>query len=156
MSLDQDHARRDTDLVGDAGVAPSESRWRRMAPPALVVGTLAAATVALHFRDPHAQGSWGLCPSAALGIQCPGCGGLRAVNDLGNLRILDAASSNLLFVASLPLIAYVFLRWTQGRWTGRPWDPSSRSTTVSAVVLVALMVVFTVLRNTPAGSWLAP
>ena len=132
------------------------ARWRRLAPPALVAGGLGLATAALHLRDPHQQGTWGFCPSAALGFWCPGCGGLRAVNDLSNLRVLDAASSNLLFVASLPLIAWIFYRWTSGRWTGRTWDPSERAMTATAVGLIVAMVVFTILRNTAAGSWLAP
>lgn len=127
-----------------------------MVPPAAVVGGLAAATLALHLRDPHEQGSWGLCPLAAVGIHCPGCGGLRAVNDLTNLRVVDAVSSNLLFVASIPFLAWILWRWASGRWSGRPWQPSDRSFTVGAVVLVVAMVVFTVLRNTAAGSWLAP
>lgn len=127
-----------------------------MVPPALVGGGLAAATVALHFRDPHAQGSWGVCPTALLGFSCPGCGGLRAVNDLSNLRVLDAASSNLLFVLTIPLIAYAFVSWARGRWSGRPWIPSDRALNVSAFALAVAMVVFAVLRNTPAGSWLAP
>ncbi|MCG8151574.1 DUF2752 domain-containing protein [Pimelobacter simplex] len=127
-----------------------------MLPPLLVAGGITAATVALHFRDPHDQGSWGLCPSAALGIYCPGCGGLRAVNDLSNLRLVDAASSNLLFLAVIPLFGWVFWRWTAGRWSGRPWDPDSRRLARVTGVMIAVMVVFTVLRNTPYGAWLAP
>ncbi|WP_141013766.1 DUF2752 domain-containing protein [Nocardioides sambongensis] len=134
----------------------AQPRWLRMAPPAMVAGVLGAMTVALHVRDPHSQGSWGLCPSAAVGFWCPGCGGLRAVNDLTDLRILDAASSNLLFVASIPILAYIFYRWAAGRWTDRRWDPSERSTNFSAVALIVLMVLFAVVRNTTAGSWLAP
>ncbi|MEQ6901698.1 DUF2752 domain-containing protein [Nocardioides sp. YIM 152588] len=132
------------------------ARWRRMVAPAAVAGGLAAATLALHLRDPHEQGSWGLCPTAAMGFWCPGCGGLRAVNDLGNLRIVDAASSNLLFVASIPLLAYLFYRWSAGRWTGRSWSPSAEATNRASAVLIVAMVVFSVLRNTPAGAWLAP
>lgn len=132
------------------------SRAVRMALPVAVAGTLAAASLALHLRDPHQQGSWGICASRAfLGIDCPGCGGLRAVNDLTNFQIVDAASSNLLFVASIPFLAYMFGRWTWGRWTQRPWDPSDRAMTWSAMTFVALLIVFWVLRNTPAGSWLA-
>ncbi|KAB2807632.1 DUF2752 domain-containing protein [Pimelobacter simplex] len=127
-----------------------------MLPPLLVAGGITAATVALHFRDPHDQGSWGLCPSAALGIYCPGCGGLRAVNDLSNLRLVDAASSNLLFLAVIPLFGWVFWRWTAGRWSGSPWDPDSRRLARVTGVMIAVMVVFTVLRNTPYGAWLAP
>lgn len=127
-----------------------------MVAPALLAGGLGLATLALHLRDPHSEGSWGICPTAAMGFSCPGCGGLRAVNDLTNLRVLDAASSNLAFVLALPLIAYAFVRWTRGRWTGRSWEPSDRSLKIGSVAVVALLVVFTVARNTPAGSWLAP
>lgn len=146
--------------VGEAAAPPDSAatqrpRWRRMAAPVLVLGGLTAATAALHVRDPHVEGSWGICPTAALGFWCPGCGGLRATNDLSNGELADAASSNLLFVLSLPVIAYVFARWTIGRWTGRPWSPSTRSVNVGATVLIVAMVVFTVLRNLP-GSWLAP
>jgi hypothetical protein len=132
-------------------------RWRKLVLPAAVAGTFVTAAVALHVRDPHEQGTWGMCPTKALlGVECPGCGGLRAVNDLTNLQLLDAASSNLLFVASIPFLAYMFGRWVWGRWTGRSWSPSDRSMTWSAVVLIALMVLFTVVRNTTAGAWLAP
>ncbi|KAA1417882.1 DUF2752 domain-containing protein [Nocardioides humilatus] len=135
----------------------SATRSVRMLPPALVAGGLAAATIALHLRDPHDQGSWGVCPTKTLfGVNCPGCGGLRAVNDLTNLQVIDAASSNLLFVVSLPLIAYAFFRWSQGRWTGRSWDPSERATSVSAFTVIAAMAVFAVVRNLAFGSWLAP
>ena len=136
--------------------AGSGSRWRRMLPPMLAVGGIAAATVALHLRDPHEQGTWGICPTNALfGIECPGCGGLRAVNDLTNLQVLDAASSNLLFVASLPVIVYVFGRWAWGRWRGgrgtRPTAPCPGRPSPSWPSWW-----FHLVRNTPAGSWLAP
>ena len=128
-----------------------------MLPPVLVVGGLAAATLALHLRDPHQHGTWGVCPTYALfGVYCPGCGGLRAVNDLSDLRFGAAASSNLLFIASLPLIVYCFARWAHGRWTGERWQPSQRAANLSGVFLGLVMVVFTILRNTTAGAWLAP
>lgn len=143
-------------VTTDAHQRGHASRWRRMVAPAAVLGGIGAAALALHLRDPHQQGSWGICPSAALGFWCPGCGGLRAVNDLGNLRLADAASSNLLFVASIPVLALVFALWARGRWTGTSWNPSERRTNVAVVALLALMLVFTVVRNTTAGSWLAP
>jgi hypothetical protein len=142
--------------VLETDAPPERSRARRMAAPLVVAGGLTAMTVALHFRDPHDHGSWGFCPLAAMGVYCPGCGGLRAVNDLSNGQVGAAASSNLLFILSLPFLAYAFGRWTYGRWTGRPWQPSTRSMNVTAVVVCAVMLVFAVLRNTSAGSWLAP
>ncbi|WP_028654374.1 DUF2752 domain-containing protein [Nocardioides sp. J54] len=143
-------------LTAPPARASEQPRWRRMVPPVAVAGGLAAATLALYLRDPHDRGSWGMCPTAAMGFSCPGCGGLRAVNDLGNLELGAAASSNLLFVLSLPFIAWVFLRWTRGRWTGRRWEPSDRSLAVAGITVGVLMVVFTVVRNLPAGAWLAP
>ena len=142
--------------VAPPPVLREKSRWVRLAPPALVAATFAAATIALHVRDPHQQGSWGACPTKAFfGVDCPGCGGLRAVNDLTNLQVLDAASSNLLFVASIPFLVYMFGRWSWGRWSGRQWDPADRTMTWAALTFVVLMFAFVVLRNVPAGSWLA-
>ncbi len=130
---------------------------RRMLGPALLIGGLGAATLALHLRDPHEQGSWGICPSAAiLGVYCPGCGGLRAVNDLTNLQVADAASSNLLFVAFVPVVVFVLARWSLSRWRGETYVPRFLATERFAYLLIALMVVFTVLRNLPPFGWLAP
>ncbi len=149
-------------MSGTALVAPLDAarttppRWRRLVTPALVGGGVAGLTVALHFRDPHARGSWGFCPIAAMGYACPGCGGLRAVNDLTNLQVLDAASSNLLFVAAIPFILYVYARWVRGRWTGVAWNPPDRAQLWSAISIVALLVLFTAARNLPFAAWLAP
>ena len=94
--------RRDQVLTGTLAPQPATDvgRWDALRTPLLTIGGLAAATVALHFRDPHSQYSWGMCPSAALGLSCPGCGGLRAVNDLTNGDLAGAASSNLLLVVA--------------------------------------------------------
>ena len=138
-----------------ATFAPAAQRWQRMLAPAITVGGLGAATIALHLRDPHASGSWGMCPSAMLGISCPGCGGLRAVNDLTNFQLVDAASSNLLFVLALPVILFALVRWVTDEWRGTT-RIGPGVTWVATTGVVAVLVVFTVLRNLPAFSWLAP
>ncbi|MBM0127500.1 DUF2752 domain-containing protein [Pimelobacter simplex] len=127
-----------------------------MAPPVLVAGGLAAATLALRLRDPHEQGSWGACPFALAGFSCPGCGGLRAVNDLTHLQFGAAASSNLLVVLALPVAVYALLRWSHGRWTGQAWVVPERRAVVLTCVLLGAMLVFGVVRNTATGAWLAP
>jgi uncharacterized protein DUF2752 len=132
------------------------SRWDRVRTPTLVIGGLAAFTLALHLRDPHQHASWGLCPSAAMGFYCPGCGGLRAVNDLTNGDVAAAASSNLLFIAVLPVAVFLLGRWFLDRWAGRHREPNGRMVVVAAVASGVLAVGFAVLRNLPAGSWLAP
>jgi hypothetical protein len=140
----------------DPSAAAIASRWQRVAAPALTIGGLAAATLALHVRDPHVKYSWGLCPSAALGFSCPGCGGLRAVNDLTHGDVGAALSSNLLVTALVPVAAVLLGLWAVDRWRGRVarWDLDRvRPAAYGFLVVVA---VFTLARNLPAGSWLAP
>src|SRR6188472_1157443 len=108
--------------------APPATRGQRMLAPTATIGALSLLTLALHLRDPHQHGSWGFCPSAALGIYCPGCGGLRAVNDLTDGQVGAAASSNLLLVTLLPLLVFLLGRWAYDRWTGRVRQPSVRLT----------------------------
>jgi hypothetical protein len=137
-------------------LAPAPSRFARLRGPLLTAGTISAATVALHFRDPHVQHSRGVCPLYALtGIYCPGCGGLRAVNDLTNAHVGAAASSNLLFVCAIPFVVALFARWSLAAWQGRRLDLLPPMSTPVRYALLALVVVFTLARNWP-GSWLAP
>ena len=139
------------------GLALRGSRLSRLTPPLAVAGLVLGASLVLHLRDPHQQGSYGFCPWLALtGTSCPGCGGLRAVHDLTDLRLADAASSNLLLVAALPAFAVAWVRSVRQRWTGvlRPWPPG-RVQAVSLVAGVAI-VTFWVVRNLPAAGWLAP
>ena len=127
-----------------------------MLAPTYLVGGLGLATLALHLRDPHDSYSWGLCPSAALGLSCPGCGGLRAVNDLTNLRLADAASSNLALVVAMPILIAAILWWSMARWRGTTVHAPARVRVPATVLAVVLVAGFTVLRNTTAGAWLAP
>ena len=142
-------------LLAPAALAESD-RVRRLAPPLTTIGGLGLATLALHVRDPHSPGSWGFCPSLALfGVFCPLCGGLRAVNDLTNVDLAAAASSNLLFVASIPLIVFLLGRQVVDAYRGvrrrRSWLSSWPVLALGAVLAVA----FTVARNLPAGVWSA-
>jgi hypothetical protein len=84
-----------------ADAAPG--RLQRLASPLAAGGIAAVGALALHVRDPHTAGSWGFCPVALLGLACPACGSLRAVNDLTHLDLSAAASSNLLLVLAVPV-----------------------------------------------------
>ena len=142
-----------------APTAPPPTRRERVRAPALTIGALAATTLALRLRDPHVGGSWGICPSAALGFWCPGCGGLRAVNDLTHGDVASAASSNLLLVVAMPVVVALLALWAVSRWQGRAM-PRLQARAASVVLVAGLGVVgaFTLLRNLPlpAGAWLAP
>src|SRR4051794_2372681 len=100
------------------------SRGERLRGPALAAASVAAATLALHVRDPHVTHSWGVCPLYAVtGLYCPGCGGLRGVNDLTDGHLGQAVSSNLLLVLAIPVAVALFGRWAWGAWSGREVEP---------------------------------
>ncbi|MGN6577308.1 MAG: DUF2752 domain-containing protein [Nocardioides sp.] len=133
------------------------SRARRLQAPALVAGGLLIASIALHVRDPHRSGSWGFCPWLALtGTYCPGCGGLRAVNDLTHGDVLGAASSNLLFVGTVPLIALWWLRRMSDAWRGVRRTVEEHVALRLTLLLVGASLVFWVVRNLPFAGWLTP
>lgn len=134
-----------------------ESRWQRIKAPALLAGAVIGASVALHLRDPHESGSWGFCPWLLLtGTSCPGCGGLRAVNDLTRGDLGAAASSNLLFVGSVPLLLFFWGRWVTDRWNDRRRRPNTRNALIYVGLGLVLTVTFWVVRNLGFAAWLAP
>jgi len=134
--------------------ASTTTRAHRLRQPVGTAAVLGLATLALRLRDPHRHGSWGLCPFKAItGWDCPLCGGLRAVNDLGHGRLIDAAHSNLLFVASIPLLVALWALWLRRGWTGQlgPRLPV-RAVRPLLVAGAVLLLAFTVYRNTPWGA----
>jgi hypothetical protein len=140
-----------TSGVGD------RTRWDRIKGPTLLAGAVLGASVLLHVRDPHQGGSWGYCPWLLLtGTYCPGCGGLRAVNDLTDGDVAAAASSNLLFVVSIPFLVLAWGRTLTDRWRGVVRPTGARRHVVLACSFAAVALAFWVLRNTGAGAWLAP
>jgi hypothetical protein len=130
--------------------------WRGLTRSAAAAGAVAGATALLRLRDPHNPGSYGLCPfEAIIGWYCPACGSLRAVHDLASGRVLEAASSNALLVAVVPVVAVLWAGWAlaacqgqrpSGRW--RAWLPTP--------VLLTVLVAFTLIRNLTVGAELAP
>lgn len=136
--------------------AEEQARSRRMFPVVGVGLGVAALTWALHVRDPHGPGSWGFCPTALVGFACPGCGSLRAVHHLTDLDVAAAASSNLLLVVAAPVAVLLWGRALLRAWRAvdGPW--SLRLPSVLWWALAAVVVIFTVLRNTPWGAGLAP
>lgn len=119
----------------------------------LAVGAAAFAVVAL--VDPNEPGHYPTCPFLALtGHWCPGCGSLRAMHALTQGDLGTAAGLNVLALASLPVLAVIWVRWARRSWTGSP-----RAHPVPAVwlwTLAAAVVVFGLVRNLPFGSALAP
>lgn len=133
------------------------STRRALLAPALSGGVGLAAVALLHARDPHDQGSYGFCPFLSLtGLPCPGCGGLRAVNDLTRGDVVAAVSSNALAVVLVVGLAVLWAAWFVRRAGGRHGAPFTALSTRTAWLVLPVVAVFGVLRTTPWGSWLAP
>ena len=133
-----------------------QSRASLLRDPLLVGGAGLASLALLHVRDPHHSGSYGYCPFLVLtGHPCPGCGGLRAMNDLTNGDFVGAVSSNAMAVVLLGLLFGAWVVWMSRRWRGRRGPLPGLNATAVVWVAVAF-VVFGVVRNTPWGAWLAP
>ena len=124
----------------------------------VLLGAAGLGVVALlRVRDPHDSGTYGFCPFVALtGLPCPGCGGLRAVNDLTHGQVVAAASSNLLAVALVVALFALWVVWLVRRARGQRHAALATVTTRGALLVVTAFAVFGVLRNTPWGAWLAP
>ncbi|MRH90459.1 DUF2752 domain-containing protein [Nocardia sp. SYP-A9097] len=148
----------DTAQAFDAESA-TRPRWLSAGLPLLVGGAVAGGLALLHFRDPHEQGSYGICPFKELtGWWCPGCGGLRGLHNLTEGHVLDAIHSNILL---FPLLLG-FLAWW-GTWLVRGFQGKATPPRLPQVlpkpamwVTMAFLLLYTVLRNTPWGTWLAP
>jgi len=137
-----------------AGPAPVRSRRERMSAPAWTLGSLAVATLALHLRDPHQQGSWGFCPLAMMGIYCPGCGGLRSAHAFAHGDLAAAFGANALAVVGYGIFAVLWAVWLVREVCGRPLRIALRP--VHWWAIGAVLLIFTVVRNLPFGSALAP
>lgn len=129
----------------------------RLAGPLAAIGALAAGTLFIALVDPNEPGHYPGCPTKLLsGLDCPGCGGLRATHDLAHGDIAGALDNNALFVVLVPVIIFFLGRNVFYAWQGRrPPTPSPRVTQWTFTVLVAVMLLFTIVRNFPLGAFLA-
>jgi hypothetical protein len=106
---------------------------------AFLVGALAYIGVA----DPHRPGFVApVCPfHSVTGWNCPACGGLRMTHDLLHGDLAAAATDNVFLLVGLPLLAlWAFIRRRQGKPV---------MSTAAAIVAVAALVTWTVVRNLP-------
>lgn len=127
-----------------------------MRSPAIAGAAGLGAAALLRLHDPHGTGSYGFCPFLVLtGVPCPGCGGLRAVNDLTHGDVAAAASSNVVAVVLVGVLGIAWVAWVVRRWRGQDGPMVTVNERSAVLVLVALLV-FGIVRNTPWGSWLAP
>ncbi|MGF0311433.1 MULTISPECIES: DUF2752 domain-containing protein [Nocardiaceae] len=131
------------------------TRSRSIAAPLGVAAAAVGGAVLLHVRDPRTS-TYVPCPFHALtGLWCPGCGATRALGDLSRGDIAAAASSNVVAVLLAIVAVVVWVLWLRARWIGRSL-PRPRVNRPTVIVLIAVLAAFTVVRNTPWGSAIAP
>jgi Protein of unknown function (DUF2752) len=93
-----------------------------------------------------------LCPlHATTGLWCPLCGSLRGISLLAHGQVLAALGSNLLLLVTLPALAWGAFALAGGAEVRGPSVPSRAWIGVGLFALA-----YTVLRNLPIGSALAP
>lgn len=102
--------------------------------------------VLLFAFNPAQHGFYPACLLHKLtGLQCPGCGSLRAAHELLHGNLAAAFRLNPLFVAALPFLAAWLVVAARGRLRGRPTRFNLPPFWLWAGVV--LLVLFGVLRN---------
>jgi hypothetical protein len=115
---------------------------------------LAAATGYVYALDPDKSGAYPRCPSRLLlGLDCPGCGGLRGTHALLHGHVAEALDHNLLLPFILAGIAIGVGGWLLPL-IGRPEIELHLPRWLFAPVAV-VVVAFTVARNLPGFEYLA-
>ncbi|GAA1201687.1 DUF2752 domain-containing protein [Prauserella alba] len=92
---------------------------------------------------------------ALTGIDCPFCGGSRAIGGLLRGDLLAAVGHNAFAVAVLLPLAAVVL-FALARWETRRaqrWWPAGRAGRAALIALVAVTVAWWVFRGLPVGEW---
>ncbi|HTQ52051.1 MAG TPA: DUF2752 domain-containing protein [Candidatus Acidoferrales bacterium] len=121
----------------------------------VLAGVLLGAAAVLYFFNPSKYGFYPVCQFHQLtGLNCPGCGGTRAVYQLLHGHVLRAMQDNALVVLSLAALAGRAAWFGAKRFRRRPGGPFLPPEFFWPLLVVAL--VFTVLRNLPAFSFLSP
>jgi len=115
----------------------------------------AAGAAFVYFFNPSSHGFYPICQFHRItGLNCPGCGMTRSLYALLHGRFAVAAQDNVLLVGG------IFLTTARGGWfalrkiSGRP--NGEFFPTYYLWPILAVMLVFTILRNLPAFAFLSP
>ncbi|MET9625809.1 MULTISPECIES: DUF2752 domain-containing protein [unclassified Streptomyces] len=128
---------------------------RRLVTP---VGTLAGVAAAFAYVgtvDPNEPGHYPVCPLLRFtGILCPGCGGLRSAHAFVHGDLGAALGANALAVVGYGLFAVLMAVWLIRTVRGAPTRLAVSPLGWWGVG--AVLALFTLVRNLPFGSALAP
>ncbi|SCF75816.1 Protein of unknown function [Streptomyces sp. Cmuel-A718b] len=140
---------------GHGSVLKRRTGWKGLGTP---LGILAAVTGAFAYVgtvDPNEPGHYPVCPLLKLtGVFCPGCGGLRSAHAFITGDLGAALGANAIATAGYFLFAAVWVLWLVRAWRGKPLRIGLAPAWWWGVG--AVLLIFTVVRNLPFGSALAP
>ncbi|MEU7032335.1 DUF2752 domain-containing protein [Streptomyces sp. NPDC046237] len=122
------------------------------------VGTLAGVAAAFAYVgavDPNEPGHYPVCPLLRFtGLYCPGCGGLRSAHAFVHGDLAAAFGANALAVVGYGIFALVMALWLIRAVRAVPMRVAL--TPAWSWAIGALLALFTLVRNLPFGSALAP
>ncbi|PVC90846.1 hypothetical protein DBP12_26985 [Streptomyces sp. CS014] len=140
---------------GHGPVLKRRTGWKGLGTP---LGILAAVTGAFAYVgtvDPNEPGHYPVCPLLKLtGVFCPGCGGLRSAHAFITGDLGAALGANAIATVGYFLFAAVWVLWLVRAWRGKPLRIGLAPAWWWGVG--AVLLIFTVVRNLPFGSALAP
>ena len=137
---------------------------RSLVRPSLVRAVIGSAAVALPLAtvwlvDPNVEGHYPTCPiRSVVGVDCPGCGSLRAMHDLAHGDLLGAFDHNAMLMLFLPLLGLELARWVTRRpstalmrW---PYAPVTALVVLSAWMLARNLPMFPLdVLGSGVGDW---
>ncbi|WSK71282.1 DUF2752 domain-containing protein [Streptomyces sp. NBC_01276] len=131
-------------------------RVRRAVAPVLTLAGAVAAFAYVGTVDPNEPGHYPVCPLLRLtGILCPGCGGLRSAHAFAQGDLAAALGANAVAVAGYFVFAGFLALWLVRAFGGRP-APRIALRPAYWWGIGALVLLFSIVRNLPFGSALAP
>lgn len=130
---------------------------RRLAVPVAVLAGAAAAFGYVGSVDPNHPGHYPVCPFLAVtGWYCPACGGLRSAYAVVHGDFGGALHDNALAVVGYGVCAVLWVLWAAREARGRVGGGPRRVRPAVWWALGAVVIAFTVIRNLPFGTALAP
>lgn len=127
----------------------------RLLAPVGVLAGVAAAFAYVGAVDPNEPGHYPVCPLLRFtGLYCPGCGGLRSAHAFVHGELGTAFGANALAVVGYGLFAVVMAVWLIRAVRAVPMRVTIGPAWWWGIG--AALALFTVVRNLPFGSALAP
>ena len=128
----------------------TRAKLRALAPPLAVAAGCTAACMAVWLGDPTTPGGpLPICPTKALlGIDCPGCGGMRMAYSLMHGDIPAALHYNAVSLVVVLLCVWSMVAWAVGRLRGR-WVSSWLHWRWTPLTLSVVFIGWFVVRNLP-------